>query len=88
MAERLYSIRGKSLTSAQVAELPDVTREEMHAFSKQAGMSDRDLQLIQAITGAFAPVIREFVVKKFCEFAAPAEAANRGIGSTPWGPRI
>jgi hypothetical protein len=61
--ERRYSIRGKSLTAAQVAELEDVTDAEQRAFALQAGLSDERLKEIQALMAAMAPPMRDFIEK-------------------------
>src|SRR4051794_26502458 len=61
MAERVYILRGKSMTAAQVAELEDVTQEERSAFAKQAGMTDSALQQIEAMAEALGPLVKKYV---------------------------
>ena len=63
MAERLYTLRGKTFTASQVAELDDVTVEEKRQFALQAGLSDQRLKEIEALMAAMAPPIRDFVEK-------------------------
>lgn len=63
MAERLYTLRGKSLTAAQVADLDNPTDDEKRAFAQQAGMSDQRLKEIEAMVEAVVPPLREFIEK-------------------------
>lgn len=79
MAERLYTLRGKSLTAAQVADLDDVTDAEKKQFAEQAGMSDRDLQLIETLCSAAVPPLREFIVKAMAPLVDRIAALQKAV---------
>ncbi|MBR1151927.1 hypothetical protein [Bradyrhizobium sp. JYMT SZCCT0428] len=69
MAERLYTIRGKSMTAAQVAEIDNPTEEEKRAFAKQAGLPDSALQQIEAMAEALGPLVKKYVTDSIAPLA-------------------
>jgi hypothetical protein len=58
---RHYIIDGKTLTAEEVAALENPTTEQKRQFAKQAGLSDRDLQSIEAMADALGPLMTRYV---------------------------
>jgi hypothetical protein len=78
VGERLYTIRGKSLTAAQVGDLDNPTDDERRQFAQQAGMSDKDVRLIEAICDAIVPIVLGCIGKRVEELEAKTAEIEKG----------
>lgn len=76
---RIYTIDGQKMTAEEVAKIENPTESQKQQFVRQSGLSDARLSDVTMMADAFAPIVRDYVMRSVQPIIDRLVAAERTI---------